>query len=308
MMHSGTSDAFGGRGGRLGEKDYQGRIPDQSTPPGWRPNPVAFDPFNPYKGVDPSTGRPILKDPSTNDLYGPFCSLHFQDVFDSTGGPFIGYPLIGEPSDPWETFDPLDSFELTWKTDDRGERLLWAKNDANPGTAFNPTDLETASDFDPAPNYNPAISDTASDTGGSFYVGTYPDEEGGPLYDHFADIDGFEYKFLTDGATNPNDLSEYVTVVAPRDRPSTPIDKSSSVPPEAIAPPPGDSADSSSGRSALDPTPQWVKETVIFKDEVDFERARNTPPAVPEHRFGFYPFKDADRRLTDRYGNLWTSR
>lgn len=50
-----------------------------------------------------------------------------------------------------------------------------------------------------------------------------------------------------------------------------------------------------------------VKETVIHEEEVRFYEGQNTPPPAPDHRFGFYPLKDADQQLEKRYGGVWTA-
>ena len=60
----------------------------------------------------------------------------------------------------------------------------------------------------------------------------------------------------------------------------------------------------------VSPTPasqgnQWAKETIIHEEEVHFFAGQNTPPPEPDHRFGFYPIKDTDERLGQRYGGYW---
>lgn len=44
---------IGGGGAGLGEPGYQGSIADQSLPPGWTPNPSAYDPYYNTPGGDP---------------------------------------------------------------------------------------------------------------------------------------------------------------------------------------------------------------------------------------------------------------
>jgi hypothetical protein len=44
---------FGPTGVGLGEPDYQGRTADESKPPGWTPNPAAWDPYFRTPGGDP---------------------------------------------------------------------------------------------------------------------------------------------------------------------------------------------------------------------------------------------------------------
>ncbi|MBW4027844.1 MAG: hypothetical protein HIU93_10615 [Acidobacteria bacterium] len=53
------------------------------------------------------------------------------------------------------------------------------------------------------------------------------------------------------------------------------------------------------------PAGQYVKETVIHAEEVHFFAGQSTPPPEPDHQHGFYPLKDADRRLTLEYGSNW---
>jgi hypothetical protein len=38
---------------------------------------------------------------------------------------------------------------------------------------------------------------------------------------------------------------------------------------------------------------------------VHFYAGQNSPPPLPDHRFGYYPLKDADKRLAQRYGGDW---
>src|SRR5882724_7906358 len=44
---------FGPSGAGLGEPNYQGRTADESKPPGWTPNPGAWDPYSRTPGGDP---------------------------------------------------------------------------------------------------------------------------------------------------------------------------------------------------------------------------------------------------------------
>jgi hypothetical protein len=74
-------------------------------------------------------------------------------------------------------------------------------------------------------------------------------------------------------------LTEDVTVVAPRE----------------------DSVSTLAGQGATDPDPYWVKETVIYKEEVDFHAGQGAAPAVPDHRFGYYPIAQKRDRVA-RHG------
>lgn len=48
-----------------------------------------------------------------------------------------------------------------------------------------------------------------------------------------------------------------------------------------------------------------VKQTVIHFEEAQFYKAQDTPPPEPEHRYGFYPLKDAEKWLSNRNGSYW---
>lgn len=52
---------------------------------------------------------------------------------------------------------------------------------------------------------------------------------------------------------------------------------------------------------------QWVKDDVmvIHEEEVHFYEGQNTPPPAPDHRYGWYPLKDADKSLTRHYPEAW---
>jgi hypothetical protein len=90
--------------------------------------------------------------------------------------------------------------------------------------ALNPANANSVSDA--VPNYStvstggaagpsgntafvPNVSDTASDTGGSSYVGTFT--ENGVTYYQFADVSGFVYEVQADDATGPNAAPSGVT-------------------------------------------------------------------------------------------------
>ena len=211
-MHSGTSDAFGGRGGRLGEPGYQGRIPDQSTPPGWRPNPQAFDPFNTYKGVNPVTGRPILP-PTETPL--PFC-----------GGIVTGDPFTPDISGPRSKAKEVCQ---SWR------RRYHARP---PGDDSNSYASDASDTGGPAPDYDPVVSD-ASDTGSvdkfvvidaSGNVSDVPGVVSGIGVQEYVWVDGhLSVVAVRDGAiVGSVGVEADVTVVAPREAPSVPTDQPTS--------------------------------------------------------------------------------
>ncbi len=64
---------------------------------------------------------------------------------------------------------------------------------------------------------------------------------------------------------------------------------------------PREDSASTAGQGATDPAPYWVKETVIYKEEVDFYAGQGTAPAVPDHQFGYYPIAQKRDRVA-RHG------
>ena len=61
-------------------------------------------------------------------------------------------------------------------------------------------------------------------------------------------------------------------------------------------------------KSPISDAPTYLlKETVIYPEEMRLSAAQNTPPPIPDHHLGFYPLKDTDRWLSERYGSYWGS-
>jgi Predicted lipoprotein of unknown function (DUF2380) len=134
---------------------------------------------------------------------------------------------------------------------------------ASPMLAFNigTSAVSAATDF------IPDISDTASDTGGSFYVGTVTID--GAEYYQFADVGGFTYEIPVDpksiGSTYSPDAP-----AAPQTAQPHPTDTSSPLPPDPLTPP----SDPLQTQQATSPTPP--------SDPLQTQQATPpTPPPVP---------------------------
>jgi hypothetical protein len=174
------------------------------------------------------------------------------------------------------------------------------------------TPAATAVASDASPDFTPQVSDTASDTGGSVYIGTIVDN--GVTYYQFADISGTVYELRASTDTTPapapaaappaGGTGTYTSIPTPPDAPLNIVPPATPMPPPAPSPDPVPAAAAlPASQAAADPAGPPPTPPPSPPDAGSAQSPPQDPPATPAPAVPFDPMADSPLAKWLLYGS-----